>query len=199
MKNLLFLFISMSILLVSCCNNYEGYDRYVLKVDCQTVTIDGIAYQLTQSDATNDFIINDETLHRGIMRKVRPWLYIHYIDEAAKTVDVTFDNGAKEEYPLYIGSSGSIFSVFSKPWDIEKSTCLSFADGYWLVSHRWGDNGIYFDLQKNMGDPRSWSLIDEIFVANDGTGHTIPVINVNILIENYSATAETAIITVTQI
>lgn len=194
MKKLIFLLIGMPVLLSSCCPEYEGYGRYVLKVNCQTVSINGDIYQLTQNTATNDFIINDQTLHRGIMRKEKPWLYIHEINETVTTVDVTFDNGSKKIYPLYVGSSGSIFSVFSKPWEIEQSTCLSFADDHWLVAHRWADDGIYFDMQKNLGDVLSWSLLEEIFVANDGEEHSIPEIFVKIQIMEYSASAKTATI-----
>jgi hypothetical protein len=173
------------------CHQYEGYGRYTLKVNCESVKIDGVRYKLTFATAQNDFVIAGHTIARGIMRKTRPWLYIHSINVLGRSVDVTFDNGSKPEYPLYTGSSGSIFDVYSKPWDIKKSTCISFPEKNWLVSHRWGNNGIYFDLQSNIGSDQEWKLIEEIFVGV-GNEVTVESIHTKISIINYNASEETA-------
>ena len=192
MKAILIVSLITAGLMTACCPDYEGYGRYTLKVDCQTVTIEEVSYQLTYSTSTDNYVINGQTISRGVMRKVRPWLYIHQINDTRNTVDVTFDIGEKPEYPLYTGSSGSIFDVFSKPWEIEKSTCLLFEDKHWLVAHRWDTNGVYFDLLHNLGSVEAWSFLDEIFVPNDGDSHVISAVHVKIVIVEFNSAAKTA-------
>jgi hypothetical protein len=180
------------------CPNYNGYGRYILMVNCQTVTIDGVVYKLSKSPDQTDFVIAGHTFARGIYRKTRPWLYIHEIDMVHNKVDVTFDTGAKSIYPLTIGSSGSIFDVYSKPWELKKSTCILFKDKYWLVSHRWGNNGIYFDLQHNFGTDEQWELVQEIFVES-GNEVTIDLIGTKVKIIDYNGSTQTATVKFSQI
>ena len=178
MKKLLFISaLFLVVLFNSCCDTYQGYGRYTLRVDCDEVILNGVTYKITTRD--NDFVIDNHTIARGIYRKTEPWLYIHEIEN--NKVDLTFDEGKKGEYPLYTGSSGSIFDVYAHPWEMTRSTCANFADDYWLISHRWTNEGIYFDLQRKLGDNRSWQLVEEnIFVPRDGSEISIQTINTKV-------------------
>ena len=146
--------------------------------------IDGETYAITQNG--DELVIEGHTISRGIYRKTHPWLYVHQIEGGV--ADLTFDEGSKDIYPLYTGASASVFHVYAHPWEITRSTNFSFPDGYWLVSHRWSNTGVYFDLQQNMGDPTLWVLVQaDIFVAGNGTATSIPEINSMVKINDFDA------------
>ncbi len=179
----------VTLLLTGCCSTYEGYGRYMLKVDSDQVKIDGINYKITRRGS--DLVVADHTFGRGIYRKTKPWLYLHHVN--GDKVDITFEEGGKAEYPLYTGVSASIFDVYAKPWKIIRSTNASFAEDFWLVSHRWSDTGVYFDLQKNLGDVTSWQLeVENIFVPGDGTEVLVAEIETRIKIISFDAVAQEA-------
>ncbi|MCB0705123.1 MAG: hypothetical protein KDC34_07425 [Saprospiraceae bacterium] len=195
MKNLFFLLALLGVFgWTSCCSEYTGYGRYSLLIDCQTVTIDGIPYQLTLAPNGTELAIDGHTITRGIQRKTRPWLYVHSIDMSTNTANITFDEGSKSNYPLYTGSKASIFSPFDHPWDIEYATCIAFANDYWLVAHRWDATGVYFDLQlRNNNDDTDWTLVQaDIFVANGGASVNVPEIATDVTVTALDATAKTA-------
>lgn len=173
-----------ALFLYSCCDTYEGYGRYTLKVDCDEVIINGTTYKLT--NLNSDFVIDGHTISRGIYRKTKPWLYIHDIQN--DRVDITFEEGGKKEYPLYTGSSASIFSVYEHPWEMTKSTCASFNDNYWLISHRWTNTGIYFDLQRKLNDNSMWQLVQaNIFVPSNGSEVNIDEITTKVKIVEFDS------------
>jgi hypothetical protein len=187
MKNLLFLSILFfAVFFYACCDTHHGYGRYTLKVGCDEVIINGTAHKIITHNG--ELVIDGHTFSRGIYRKTRPWLYIHNIQN--DMVDITFDEGGKEEYPLYTGSSGSIFSVYEHPWEMTRSTCALFENDYWLISHRWTEAGIYFDLQKKLGDNLSWQLVREnILVPTDGSEVNIDEINTKVrIIDGFNLT-----------
>jgi len=195
MKNLIKIS-SLFILLLflnGCCTTYNGYGRYTMTPNCTKVTIDGDEYQLTQRGS--DFVIDQHTLSRGIYRKTRPWLYVHKIDSENEKINVTFDEG-KGLSPLYTGTSASIGDVYrSEPWEIEESTVAEFEDNYWLVSHIFSEDGIYFDLQQNL-DPETnlrWKLVQgNIFVNKDGTPTEINDIGTRVKITDFDYGSKTA-------
>lgn len=165
--------------LTGCCQTYNGYGRYLLRVDCDKVEINNQTYMITKSG--NDLVIEGHTFSRGIYRKTRPWLYIHRMDN--EKVDITFEKGSKSIYPLYTGVSASIFDVYAHPWDMTRSTNAAFSDNYWLISHRWSSDGILFDLQERTGDVTSWRLAQpDILVPSDGTEVLIGEINTKVKI-----------------
>jgi hypothetical protein len=185
MKFLLLLSLFPLIFLLSgCCDTYNGYGRHVLRVDCDKVIIDGVSYKITR--AGTDYMVAGHSFSRGIYRKTRPWLYVHRID--GDNVDITFDSGAKDIYPLYTGSSGSIFDVYrSNGWDISQSTCIAFVDKTWLVAHRWTNDGIYFDLQKNGDDVADWQLIKEDLLLSQPNGQLdIPEITAKVILTSFN-------------
>lgn len=173
------------------CPNYNGYGRYTLSVDCESVRINGKTYQLKWAQDQNNLAIAGHTISRGIMRKTEPWLYIHMMDLQTKRAEITFDNGEKPNYPLYVGSAGAINVIYDQLVDIKKSTCIEFPDKYWLVCHRWKNNGVYFDLQQNTGDAEQWQLIKEIFVP-DGGSQTVEIISAKITVTSCNEAQETA-------
>lgn len=179
--------------LSACCTTKTGYGRYTMLADCQTVNIDSVDYQLTVAPNNTELEIAGHTLIRGIDRKTRPWLYVHSMDFATKMADITFEEGSKSTYPLYTGSKAAIFSPYTQPWDIERSTTISFDNDYWLVAHRWDSVGVYFDLQQmNNGDDTDWSLIQaDIFVANGATVN-VSEIATDITITAFDASNNTA-------
>jgi hypothetical protein len=186
MKNLLLVLVfPLCILLLNaCCQSFEGYGRYTLEVECEEVIIDGNTYKLTTHN--NSLVIDGHTIARGIYRKTKPWLYIHNIQ--SNSVDVTFEQGGKKEYPLYTGSSASIFDVYAHPWEMTRSTCANFGEDYWLISHRWSDDGIFFDLQKKMENNQIWNLIKEdIFVPKDGSEVNINEIATKVKITEFDS------------
>ncbi|MBR9922656.1 MAG: hypothetical protein GYB31_17625 [Bacteroidetes bacterium] len=178
----------------ACCSDYTGYGRYTLTEDCQTVTIDGTIYQLTTAPNGTELAIDGHTLGRGIYRKTRPWLYVHTINMASKTANITFDAGSKPSYPIYTGSTASIFQPFSQAWNIERSTCVAFDNDYWLVAHRWDSNGVYFDLQQRQdNDNTRWNLITpDIYVTNGGAAVPVAEISTEITITAHDDSAKTA-------
>ena len=186
--------------LSSCCTTHTGYGRYDLDLNCDKVVIDTDTFKLTKRIAQNEYIIDGHTISRGIYRKTRPWLYVHSIDAANNRVNVTFDEGSKSLYPLYTGSSASIFQVYSKPWDINQSTCAAFANDYWLVAHRWDADGVYFDLQqRENNDDTRWNLVQaDIFVASSGAITTVNQIDTDISLTAFDANAKTAIVQFTE-
>jgi len=136
-------------------------------------------------------VIDGHTISRGIYRKTKPWLYVHEITDS--NVDVTFDVGGKPSYPLYTGASGSIFDVYSHPWKLSKSTNILFSNNWWLISHRWNENGIFFDLQHNMGNESAWQLVKaDIFVPNNGSEVTVNEINTKIKILSFNRSEQNA-------
>lgn len=188
----LYLIVSVGLLLLlaGCiCDTFTGYGRYTMRVDCEQVRIGDRAYKITRRD--NNLVIADHSLYRGIYRKDRPWLYVHHVD--GDRVDITFEEGSKPEYPLYTGSSASIFDVYAHPWEMTRSTNAAFPDNYWLVSHRWSDTGIFFDLQQRIGDVREWNLVQEdIFVDGDGAVVTVAEINTKVKIISFDPTQNKA-------
>jgi hypothetical protein len=126
------------------------------------------------------------TISRGIYRKTRPWLYTHKID--ATEIDITFDTGSKDVYPLYVGSSASIFDVHAHPWEMTRSTNAAFINNHWLVSHRWNSAGVFFDLQRMNSDVADWTLVKpEIFVPGDGTEIPVNEISTNVKSVSFDA------------
>ena len=183
--------LTLLVFLVGCCDTYEGYGRYTLKVDCDQVRIDGTDYKITTRDG--ELVIAGHTFDRGIYRKTRPWLYLHHVD--GDMVDITFEQGSKDIYPLYTGSSASIFDVYAHPWEMTRSTNAAFADNKWLVSHRWSADGIYFDLQQMLGDVTNWQLLQgDLFVPGDGSEFPITDISTMVKITDFDPAAKTAMV-----
>lgn len=195
-----FLVFIILIWLSSCCTTYTGYGRYTLSPNCGKVVINTDTFELTKRLIQNDYVIDGHTVGRGIYRKTRPWLYVHDIDTANDKIDVTFDSDSKPSYPLYTGSGASIFQVYSKPWDISRSTCAAFADDYWLVAHKWTSNGVYFDLQQRQNnDDTHWNLVQaDIFVNSNGTVTSVSQIDTDIVLTAFDATAKTATVEFTE-
>jgi hypothetical protein len=193
MLRLIILFIILLVPLTGCqnCLTHNGYGRYALKAGCGKVVIDGATYEITQNGS--ELVIEGHTISRGIYRKTRPWLYVHQIEGGV--VDLTFDEGSKDIYPLYTGASASVFDVYAHPWEITRSTNFSFSNNYWLVAHRWSDAGIYFDLHQNVGDQTQWVLVQgDIFVAGNGAVTTIPEINSTVKINDFDAVQRKAMV-----
>lgn len=172
----------------SCCTTHEGYGRYTLS-PCDAVEVEGESYELTKSGSA--LVIDGHTVGRGIYRKTRPWLYVHAV--GSDTVDVTFDSGSKSIYPLYTGSSASIFDVYAHPWEIARSTCAAFGGEHWLVAHRWSDTGVYFDLQRKVGNDTQWQLLQaDIFVPASGAQVDVTQIQTGVKVVSFDGTAKTA-------
>jgi hypothetical protein len=180
MKTVFVLLAIMITLLLRDCppgQTYNGYGRYVLRINVDKVNIDGNLYDVTMR--AGDVVVDAHTLSRGIYRKTRPWLYLH--QETDTRVDITSEEGLKEEYPLYTGSGGSIFEVLSKPWDIKQSTCAAFANNCWLVFHRWVENGVLVDLQQQTGSVKDWRLLrGDILLPDNGSEVSISEINTKV-------------------
>lgn len=183
------------------CNiqRYEGYGRYTMIPNCTEVEIGTNVYKLNRRGSR--FELDGHTLGRGIYRKTKPWLYVHEID--SDKIDITFDMGSKDSYPLDTGSSATIFDVYrSEPWDIQKSTVAEFEDSYFLVSHIFSEDGVYFDLQRNI-DPETnvrWLLVEgNIFVKKDGTTTVIDEINTIVEITEFNYDTKTAKVKFTEI
>lgn len=191
---------NLLIWLSSCCTVYNGYGRYTLNSNCERVVIATDTFLLTKRLTQNEFVIDGHTVGRGIYRKTRPWLYVHELDLAGNKIDVTFDSGSKPLYPLYTGSSASIFDVYSRAWDISKSTCAVFDDDYWLVVHRWAANGVYFDLQQRQNnDDTDWNLVQaDIFVNSNGTITNVSQIDTDISLTAFDANAKIATVQFTE-
>ena len=111
-------------------------------------------------------------------------------------VDLTFESGRKETYPMYTGLTAAIFSVYENPWEMGRSTAAAFDEGFWLVSHRWSETGIFFDLQQNLGgDPTRWNLVrGDVFVAGDGSDQVIPEIATSVEIESFGPSSRAAVV-----
>lgn len=177
------------------CNSYQGYGRYTIQ-ECDKAKIGNATYKLSRKG--NEWLINGRTLYRGICREKRPWLYVHHIE--ADKVDITFDIGSKGLYPLYTGASASILNVFKHPWEMTRSTNAAFPGNYWLVSHRWSDNGIFFDLQEQIGDETRWQLVQgDIFVPGDGTDITVPEIGTKVKVLSFDAASKKALVKFTSL
>lgn len=193
MKQSLFLLsIPLFFALSSCCDDHEGYGRYTLGVGCGSVTIDGTVYELTKRGS--DYVIDGHSISRGIYRKTRPWLYTHQVNTTSDKVTLTFDTGDKPMYPLYTGSTGSIFAPFDRAWDIGQSTCVAFSDNYWLVFHRFTEDGVLVDLQLNM-EPETnerWRLVSpDVLISTDGSSTHIDEINASVSIADFDLGAKT--------
>ncbi len=174
------------------CPTFNGYGRYTMQVDCEKVTIGTETYSITQHN--DELVVDGHTISRGIYRRTRPWLYVHHMD--SNSVDITFEEGSKDVYPLYTGISASIFDVYAHPWEMTCSTNAAFADNYWLVSHRWSDTGVFFDLHQRTGSTRDWRLVQEdIYVADDATEVTVAEINTKVKITSFDATQQKAQVT----
>lgn len=172
-----------------CCGSFDGFGRYTLGIDCDTVQIDGDSYQITRSG--EHLLLGTRVLQRGINRDAAPWLYLH--EANADQVDITFDKGSKEIYPLYTGATASIFDVFAHPWPVARSTNAAFADGFWLVFHRWVGEGLLVDLHRRTGDVTEWTLVQaDILVANDGSVTAIPEIGAGVEVTAFDAGQQTA-------
>ncbi len=164
------------------CQSYHGYGRYMIRVDCDDVEIEGKTYKITRRG--NELVVAGHTLPRGIYRKTRPWLYLHHVSR--DKVDITFEEGSKPSYPLYTGVSESIFDPYVRPWPVIHSTNVEFPDNYWLVSHRWSDRGIFFDLHQQLGDVTRWRLVrGDIFVPGDGTEISIEEISTKVKVLSF--------------
>jgi hypothetical protein len=196
MKNLSLGLIPGLLLLVSgCCTTHHGYGRYDLEVGCDRVEIDGVEHQVDGSGSNP--MLGSRTLQRGINRDDLPWLYLHR--SQGNRVDITFDKGSKDIYPLYTGLSASIFSVYDHPWEMTRSTNAAFDNNYWLVSHRWAADAIYFDLQQRTGDVTQWQLVRaDIRVPDDGTRLSVPEINTAIKILSFEPVQKKAMVEFTR-
>jgi hypothetical protein len=158
------------------CATYTGFGRYTMTVHCEEVILDGNPYMLERLGG-GPLIIEGHTISRGVYRKTQPWLYVH--DIGSDSIDVTFDEGLRVEsvipnhdLPLYTGSTdpndisndpdhkyipkADVFNPHG--WEITLSTDIEFSNGTWLISHKWSNEGIYFDLQKES---------DRVFASND--------------------------------
>lgn len=158
----------------SPCKSYEGYDRYSLKIGCDRVTINGREYTFTRQGP--DLMVDGHSVDRGIYRKTRPWLYVH--DTSGGYVDVTFDEGLKDYYPLYTGSLRSFFNVMTQSCDVSESSDLEFQEGKWLVLHRWTPEGVVGDVQQRTGSTEEWNLVrGDILFPKTGIEIFIPELN----------------------
>lgn len=170
---------AMTALLSSCCigNTYGRYDMQV----GQCVKIDGVKHTLSKQG--NEYLIDAHTIKRGINRKYKPWVYVHEIKQGG--VDITFDIG-KGDYPLYTGSSASIFSIFDHPWEMTKSTNASLGNNHWTISHKWRTDGILFDVQEMGSSNLAWGLVAaDLFVSSNGNKELIPGTNIAVRIVSF--------------
>ena len=191
----LILGLGLLVLLAGCCQTFNGYGRYILRVDCDKVKIGDATYKITRQGT--DLMVADHSFQRGIYRKTRPWLYVHQIQQ--DKVDITFEEGLKDMYPLYTGASASTSGGFTQPCKLESSTNISFPDDYWLVSHRWSDQGVLFDLQRRIADVTQWQLVrGDILVPGNGTEVQIAEINAKVKITSFNAQDKTAMAHFTQ-
>lgn len=183
------LLLTLFFLTSSCCSTFSGYGRYELKPGCDSVEIAGQSHQVIRSGTS--LLVDNRTLTRGVNRDSTPWLYFHHDD--GNKVDITFDIGTKDIYPLHTGISASIFAVYDHPWEMTRSTNAAFENNYWLVSHRWSDDEILFDLQQRVGDVTQWQLVTaNIFVPDDGTEVVVPEINTGIKILSFDSSLNKA-------
>jgi len=188
------------LLLSACeCEVYQGYGRYTLKVNCERVIIEGSEYLLSIYD-NGELVIDNHTLERGIYRKTKPWLYIHNIDAENNQVDVTFDSGLKSEYPLYTGSYGTMNISYTETVELNESNNIQI-ENYWLVSHVFTNDGIYFDLHENL-DPLSnldWKLVQgNILVNSNGSPKDVSQVNTSIQILDFDLPNKKAKVKFTQ-
>jgi len=190
-RNFLIMLITVAVaVLASCCHTYTGYGRYNMKT-CDRVVLDANTYELTRTGS--DFVVEGHTIPRGIYRKTSPWLYTHSI--GADRIEITFDTGSKEIYPLYTGSTASIFDVYAHPWEMGQSTNALFEGNKWLVSHRWNGDGIFFDLQQMGPSETAWTLLrPDIFVPADGTEVPVPEISTKVKIASFDAAGRKAMV-----
>lgn len=173
------------------CQSYRGYGRYTITVDCDDVEIEGKTYKITRHG--DELVVAGHTVPRGIYRKTRPWLYLHHVNR--NRVDITFEKGSKPSYPLYTGASASIFSPYVHSWPVIHSTNIEFSDNYWLVSHRWSDTGIFFDLHQQMEDVTRWRLAQgDIFIPGDGTEISIKEINTKVKVLSFDPREKRAVV-----
>ena len=182
----LYLSIMLGIIAMGCIcpRTYHGYGRYLLRLDCDKVVIDDVTYMVRLVD--DRLIVQDHTIGRGINRKYRPWLYVHKYDD--DKIDVTFDTGAKPEYPLYIGVSKTIGLSYDNNVKVDRSTNIACENNRWLISHRWTDSGFYFDIQERLGESvEAWSHLGEVFVSMDGSYTNIPSVIAKVKIVAFDA------------
>lgn len=173
------------------CQSYHGYGRYMIRVDCDDVEIEGKTYKITRRG--NELVVAGHTLPRGIYRKTPPWLYLHHVNQ--NEVDITFEKGSKPSYPLYTGASATILNPYVRPWPVIHSTNVEFSDNYWLVSHRWSDTGIFFDLHQQIGDVTRWELVQgDIFIPGDGKEIRIEEINTKVKVLSFDPREKWAIV-----
>ena len=107
MKSITLAACTISLLLFSSCRTYEGYGRYDLGYNRDKVIIYGLG-TFTATKQGNEIVIDKHTAPRGVYRKTKPWLYVHQVRHSS--VDVTFDRGSKELYPVYTGLTAAIRS-----------------------------------------------------------------------------------------
>ncbi len=133
-------------------------------------------------------------ISRGIYRKTRPWLHLHGVD--GDTADITFDSGRKSQYPLYTGLSDAIFEVYAHPWEMKRSTAAAFDDDFWLVSHRWSDDGMFFDLQRQLDDDDTRRVLErgDVFVPGDGSEAIVREIATSVRVLSFDAAARKAMV-----
>lgn len=173
------------------CNTFLGHGRYTLK-SCDEIEIEGVTHRLEHTGG--QWTLNGErSISRGINRDVLPWVYVH--QETNGNIDITFDKGEKAIYPLHTGVSASIFSVFAHPWQMTRSTNAAFANEHWLVSHRWVQDGIYFDLQHRTGDVTQWqSIREDIWVPSGGTEVSVAEIDARVRVLSFDSAAPSAMV-----
>ncbi len=177
------------------CKTYDGFGRYDLRIGCDKVRIEGEAYAVERRG--RELVVDRHTVARGIHRKTRPWLYLRGVD--GDTADITFDSGRKSQYPLYplyTGLSDAIFKVYAQPWEMKRSTAAAFDDDFWLVSHRWSDDGIFFDLHRMLdGDDTRWVLErGDIFVPGDGSEAIVREIATSVRVLAFDPAARKAMV-----
>jgi len=193
-----FLSVMLAIFFVGCppCTTYNGYGRYTLRLNCDKVNIGGQDFMVSKQGT--DLIVANHSFSRGIYRKTRPWLYLHH--STSDKVDITFEEGSKAIYPLYTGSTASIFEVYIHPWNIQQSTCAAFANNFWLVFHRWTEDGVLVDLQQQLSTVESWSLVQsDILLPANGNEVTVAQINTKMSCNSFNYPSKTATVKFTSI
>jgi hypothetical protein len=171
------------------CETHAGYGRYTLRVGFDRVRIADEEYVVT--DEGGVLYLGGHPLTRGVYRASQPWLYVHRIAE--DEIDVTFDEAAKEFYPLYTGSRFAIFNPFAGPCEIGQSSCVQFGDSLWMVLHRWTEEGIVGDVIRRGGSGEEWTFVrGDLLIPADGTEIPVRQLNARVKCASFDPDERTA-------